>query len=51
MKKSDSIYVLGMPAGFAVARLFKGGVFPRKRQNPLASEEASYNTHGASFDG
>ena len=47
----DSIDVLGSAAGFAVARVFRRGTFLRDWQNPLASEEASYNALGAKFDG
>jgi len=46
-----SIDVLGSTAGFAVARVFRRGAFLRDWQNRLASEEASYNTLGAQFDG
>ena len=42
-----SIDILGSAAGFAVARVFRCGIFLRVWRKTLASKEASYNTKGA----
>jgi hypothetical protein len=51
MQISGTIEGIGSAAGFAVARVFKCGVFLRVWPKTRASKEASYHTKGACFHG
>jgi hypothetical protein len=43
MTALGSVDILAVITRFAVARLFRGGVFALNWRKPLASEEASYS--------